>query len=59
MNSKPSSDPLHEIGREISREDMLNMPVRGYDGEVCRKSVYGTLTAAPFAPNGRRERRPA
>lgn len=35
MNSTPNSELLREIGREISREDMLNLPVRRYEGEVC------------------------
>lgn len=35
MNSTPSHELLREIGREISREDMLNLPVRRYEGEIC------------------------
>jgi ribonuclease D len=35
MNSTPNTDLLRDIGREISREDMLNLPVRRYEGEVC------------------------
>ena len=35
MNSTPTSELLRDIGRAISREDMLNLPVRRYEGEVC------------------------
>jgi ribonuclease D len=35
MNSTSSHELLREIGREISREDMLNLPVRRYEGEIC------------------------
>jgi len=37
MNSNPNPVPeaLRDIGRAISREDMLNLPVRRYEGEIC------------------------
>jgi len=37
MNSDPNPvpDALRDIGRAISREDMLNLPVRRYEGEIC------------------------
>jgi ribonuclease D len=35
MNTTPTPDLLRDIGNAISREDMLNLPVRRYEGEVC------------------------
>jgi 3'-5' exonuclease len=35
MNTDATHDPLREIGREISRDDLLALPVRRYEGEVC------------------------
>lgn len=35
MNSTPEAHPLHEGLREISREALLELPVRRYEGEVC------------------------
>ena len=35
MNSSPTEALHREIGRAISREDMANLPIRRYEGEVC------------------------
>jgi ribonuclease D len=35
MNTTPNPDLLREIGNAISREEMLNLPVRRYEGEIC------------------------
>ena len=35
MNSTSIPDQLRDIGSAISREDMLSLPVRRYEGEVC------------------------
>ena len=35
MNSTTPVDLQHGIARAISREDMANLPIRRYEGEVC------------------------
>ena len=35
MNSASTTALHREIGRAISREDMANLPIRRYEGEVC------------------------
>jgi hypothetical protein len=35
MNSESTAALHREIGRAISREDMANLPIRRYEGEVC------------------------
>jgi ribonuclease D len=48
MNSNPNPVPeaLRDIGRAISREDMLNLPVRRYEGEVCLVETDAQLARA-------------
>jgi ribonuclease D len=46
MNSTSTSELLREIGRQISREDMLNLPVRRYEGEVCLVETQAHLERA-------------